>query len=155
MKSASITAFYVLLFIPANLWIDSQVSFKLTISPSKTPPLSTVIPQILLMMFLEDLFFLSFHWLLHQPQLYKYHKVHHEFSTTVSIAGLHFHPIEFFLIQSVSSLMNMRILLLTGPLHLSTLVSWFVLRIWDANSAHSGYNFSWAPIQLLPFCTND
>ena len=73
----------------------------------------------------------------------------------MSIAGLHFHVVEFFLIQSVSSLVNMRIVMLFGPLHLTTLVSWFVLRIWDANSAHSGYNFSWAPIQLLPFCTND
>ncbi len=52
-------------------------------------------------------------------------------------------------------MINMRVALLYGPVHISTLVSWFILRIWDANIGHSGYDFSWAPVQLLPFCTND
>jgi len=33
LRSGSITAFYVLIFIPLNLWIDSQVSFNIVISP--------------------------------------------------------------------------------------------------------------------------
>lgn len=107
------------------------------------------------MMVIEDFIFFTLHRLLHTPALYKYHKVHHEFNNTVSIAGLHFHVVEFFLIQSLSFLINMRLACLYGPMHISTVVIWFVLRIWDANIGHSGYNFSWAPLQLLPFCTND
>jgi sterol desaturase/sphingolipid hydroxylase (fatty acid hydroxylase superfamily) len=30
-----------------------------------------------------------------------------------------------------------------------------ILRIYDGYNGHSGYNFSWTPLQLLPFCTND
>lgn len=123
--------------------------------PNLAPFLTGLLPQILLMMLIEDFIFFTFHRLLHTPTLYKYHKVHHEFNTTVSIAGLHFHVVEFFLIQSVSFLINMRLVCFYGPIHISTIVSWFILRIWDANIAHSGYNFSWAPLQLLPFCAND
>jgi sterol desaturase/sphingolipid hydroxylase (fatty acid hydroxylase superfamily) len=43
------------------------------------------------MLIFEDIIFFSSHWLLHQPFLYKFHKVHHEYTTTVSIAGLHSH----------------------------------------------------------------
>lgn len=107
------------------------------------------------MMIIEDFIFFSFHILLHQPYFYKFHKIHHEYTTSVAVAGLHFHVVEFFFIQSVSFLINVRLALLYGPVHISTLVSWFILRIWDANLAHSGYKFPWAPIQLLPFCTND
>ena len=73
---------------------------------NKTPELFEMIPQFILMMFVEDTFFFFTHWSLHQPVLYKIHKIHHEYKTTVSIAGLHFHPIEFFITQSVSALLN-------------------------------------------------
>lgn len=42
-----------------------------------------------------------------------------------------------------------------GPIHITTVTIWMVLRIADAYNGHSGYIFSWAPLQLLPFCAND
>lgn len=44
---------------------------------------------------------------------------------------------------------------LFGPVHITTIVIWMMLRMFDAYNAHSGYSFSWAPVQLLLFCTND
>ncbi len=44
---------------------------------------------------------------------------------------------------------------LFGPMHITTIVIWMILRMYDAYNAHCGYTFSWSPLQLLPFCTND
>lgn len=49
----------------------------------------------------------------------------------------------------------MRIAALYAPMHINTAIFWFVTRVFDAFTAHSGYMFSWAPVQLLPFCTYD
>lgn len=40
-----------------------------------------------------------------------------------------------------------------GPVHINTIAIWLILRIYDAYNGHSGYMFSWTPIQILPFCT--
>lgn len=42
-----------------------------------------------------------------------------------------------------------------GPIHLNVAAIWTLLRMWDAYNGHSGYMFSWAPLQLLPFCASD
>ena len=44
---------------------------------------------------------------------------------------------------------------IVGPFNISTLVIWFIFRLWDAFNGHCGYVFSWSPLQLLPLCTND
>ena len=49
----------------------------------------------------------------------------------------------------------MKVALLVGPFNISTFVIWLIFRMWDAYNGHCGYVFSWAPIQLLPFVTND
>jgi sterol desaturase/sphingolipid hydroxylase (fatty acid hydroxylase superfamily) len=130
-------------------------NFQVVMSDKQTPGLALTLLQILQMIVVEDLLFFTFHRCLHSTLLYKYHKVHHEYTYTVSTAALHFHPIEFFLILSLSSFINIRLTMLISPLHITTLTIWFMLRICDVNIAHSGYKFPWAPIQLLPFCTND
>lgn len=110
---------------------------------------------MLMMHFFEDLFFFSAHWALHQPLLYKYHKVHHEYTTTVSVTGLYSHIVEFLIANSIPAGIYMKLASLYAPMHVSTAVIWMVLRFWDAYNGHCGYVFSWAPLQLLPFCTND
>lgn len=45
--------------------------------------------------------------------------------------------------------------MLYAPMHISTILIWGILRMWDANQGHCGYVFSWAPLQLVPFCAND
>lgn len=67
--------------------------FNTVMDMDKTPTILWVLPQIYIMMLVEDFFFFTSHLLLHQPLLYKFHKFHHEYKTTVSIAGLHFHPV--------------------------------------------------------------
>jgi sterol desaturase/sphingolipid hydroxylase (fatty acid hydroxylase superfamily) len=47
-------------------------------------------------MVVEDFTFYWSHRLLHTPFLYKnFHKIHHEYNTSVSIASVYAHPIEY------------------------------------------------------------
>ena len=71
------------------------------------------------------------------------------------MAGLYSHLIEFLAANSVPAGIYMKVASLYAPLHVSTAVIWIILRMWDAFNGHCGYVFSWAPLQLLPFCTND
>lgn len=114
-----------------------------------------ILLQFFIMILIEDFVFFTTHYALHKPSLYKYHKIHHEYTTSISLAGLHFHYIEFFFTQSLSNLACMKLASLVGPFHLSTFVIWVIFRVFDAFNGHSGYSFSWTPIQILPFCTND
>lgn len=42
-----------------------------------------------------------------------------------------------------------------APIHIATLFSWYMFRLWTNNMNHSGYVFPWAPNSLLPFSLND
>jgi sterol desaturase/sphingolipid hydroxylase (fatty acid hydroxylase superfamily) len=66
-----------MVFAPINLFIATKLGYSLVINPSKIPNLSWMIPQFVIMMFVEDTILFWFHWALHQPLLYKIHKVHH------------------------------------------------------------------------------
>lgn len=107
------------------------------------------------MLLVEDFTFFWSHWAFHHPLLYKFHKIHHEYNITVSTAGLHFHFLEFFISQIVAAKIYMSVAMLYAPLHINTLVIWYIFRVWDANQGHCGYVFPWTPLQLMPFCTND
>ena len=45
-------------------------------------------------MLIEDFTFYWGHRILHLPKLYRFHKIHHEFTNTTSIAVLYCHPVE-------------------------------------------------------------
>ncbi len=114
-----------------------------------------MIAQFAIMIFFEDLFFFIFHCLLHQPILYRFHKLHHEYKTTINLAGFHFDLVEVFLTQTVAAFLVLKIGSLYAPIHISFIVIFLALRTNDTNSSHCGYNFSWIPMQVLPFCTYD
>jgi sterol desaturase/sphingolipid hydroxylase (fatty acid hydroxylase superfamily) len=124
---------------------------------SQTPPLEKFLKSLAVMYFLEDLIFFTSHWLLHRPFLYKHvHKIHHEYNTTVAIAGMHFHVAEFVLANIAPTKIYLTaVALLFGPLHVNTVVIWSILRTLDAYNGHCGYSFSWCPIQILPFCAHE
>jgi len=122
---------------------------------NQTPPFGQLATQFLIILFFEDLFLFMFHWLLHHPLLYRFHKLHHEYKTTVNLAGFHFNLGEVFITQTIGSFFVYKFTSLYAPIHISFIVCFLALRTNDANTSHSGYNFSWAPMQVIPFCAND
>jgi sterol desaturase/sphingolipid hydroxylase (fatty acid hydroxylase superfamily) len=103
----------------------------------------------------EDFYFFWSHWAFHHPLLYRFHKVHHEYTITVSTAGFHFHLFEAFVTQQINAGIYMKAAMAYAPIHVNTLIYWYIFRTWDAYNGHCGYVFPWSPLQLIPFCTND
>jgi methylsterol monooxygenase/4-alpha-methyl-delta7-sterol-4alpha-methyl oxidase len=121
--------------------------------PSESPSIITMILQISFCILCEDFFFYWSHRLLHQPLLYKLiHKTHHEFYNSISIACIYTHPVEFVIGNMFP--------LLAGPLifkssmHIITFVIWINIRMISTHDGHSGYDFPFSVIKLLPFQTS-
>ena len=72
-----------------------------------------------------------------------FHKIHHEYSVTVSISAEYAHPVEYLLGNIVPASAGMAIL--GKHVHLYTAMIFYVARAVDSVESHSGYNFSWVP----------
>jgi sterol desaturase/sphingolipid hydroxylase (fatty acid hydroxylase superfamily) len=101
-------------------------------------------------MFCEDFAFYWSHRFLHWKVIYPHiHKIHHTYSTTVSIAAEYAHPIEYVLGNMLPASLGPLIL---GPkMHVITVWAWYSVRIAETLDGHCGYEFSWSPFRLIPF----
>ena len=60
------------------------------------PTAMTLIGTVFFCMICEDTGFYFIHRIMHHPSVYQYvHKMHHEYSTTTSIAAEYSHPLEY------------------------------------------------------------
>lgn len=101
----------------------------------------------------EDLGFHIFHRLAHWKVIYPYfHKLHHNYTTTVSIGGEYFHPVDYFMGVLIPGSFGPN--LLGRNLHIATYFAWALLRTGEGVDGHSGYEFPWSPYRLLPFSTS-
>ena len=74
-------------------------------------------------MIVEDFLFFWSHRFLHWKKVYPYiHKIHHEYSTTVSIAAEYSHPLEFIMSNILPTSMGFK--LLGSKAHFVTYVIW-------------------------------
>lgn len=86
---------------------------------------------------------------MHIPSLYRFHKQHHNYTVTISIAGEYTHPVEYICGNLIPFAVGPTIL---GPnMHLMTLCVWIIIRVYKTLSTHSGYVFPWEIFQYLPF----
>lgn len=119
----------------------------------KEPVFSETITQIGFFMFVESFWTYSIHRLFHEPWFYKrIHKKHHEFNISIASANEYTHPLEFIFLNSFG--------LAVGPflygqyrVHLITWYFWITLRVLITHDSHSGYQFPWNPLHLIPFGT--
>ena len=86
----------------------------------------------------NDIGFYFTHRLLHHPIFYtKFHKQHHEYKGTISIAAEYANPVESLLSNVIPSLGG--VLFFQG--HPLVIVIWLALRLRETYEAHSGYCF--------------
>ena len=75
------------------------------------------------------------------------HKVHHQFTFSVSIAATATHPVEY--------LFSNVLPFVAGPTllgaHCATIYVWLIYRMGETMAHHSGYDFPWSMFTLLPF----
>jgi len=106
---------------------------------SPLPPFSTVFWHISLMHIFNDVTFYFSHRLLHWGVLYKYfHKQHHEYKTTISIAAEFASPVEYLFSDALPTVGGG---LLLGS-HAYASIIWVFLRLWQTFETHSGYCFA-------------
>ena len=78
-----------------------------------------------------------------------FHKIHHEYTHPISIAGENSHPVEFALGNHYPALVGC--FLLGNKLHFWTLMLWGVLRVAESHDAHCGYELPWSIFRIIPF----
>ena len=116
------------------------------------PKLTTMAFQILCFFILEDAWHYWFHRALHYGPLYKnIHKLHHTYSAPFGLAAEYASPIETMLLGFGVVGTPIVWVSVVGNLHLMTMFTWIVLRLFQAIDAHSGYDFPWSLRRILPF----
>lgn len=77
-KSIKVILFDLYIATPILLAGALNLDFYVDMDVSRIPSfIEEVFPQMIIMHCLEDFFFYTAHWALHQPLFYKYHKIHH------------------------------------------------------------------------------
>ena len=95
-----------------------------------------------------ETFFYWGHRLFHTPWLYKtFHKQHHEYEVTVSIAAIYNHPLDYMLTNIIPALLGQVFL---GKVHVITVYFWGFYTATFANFLHCGYNMPWYPWGIFP-----
>lgn len=113
------------------------------------PEIREILLHFIFFYLVDDFTFYWTHRFLHWKPIYPYiHKIHHEYRITVSFASEYSHPIEF--ITSILSV-SLGAQLLGQRTHLFTFLMYNAFRMIGTSDAHSGYNFPFSFISLMPY----
>lgn len=115
------------------------------------PELKTMALQVALFFIIEDAWHYVAHQALHYGPLYRrIHKLHHKYSAPFGLAAEYAHPLEILILGLGTVGGPLLYCYLTGNLHIVTMYTWIVLRLWQAVDAHSGYDFPWSLHNIFP-----
>jgi methylsterol monooxygenase len=117
------------------------------------PPVLKMIYQIVIFFIMEDTWHYWAHRAMHiWPWFYKnVHKLHHQYSAPFGMAAEYASPIEVMVLGIGTVGTPILYCAITGDLHILTMYTWIVLRLFQAIDAHSGYDFPWSLHHFLPF----
>ncbi len=108
--------------------------------------------QIAIFFVLEDTWHYWFHRAFHWGPLYKYvHKIHHQYSAPFGLAAEYASPIEIMALGLGTVGSPILWCIITQDLHLITVYTWIILRLFQVIDAHSGYDFPWSLHNFVPF----
>ena len=120
-----------------GLWWNGRESEE---SLRKLPSLFTILWQFPLLLVIREFPFYYSHALLHHRLFYKrFHKMHHEWTAPIAMAGVYAHPVE----HVVSNLFPVAL----GPMllkcHVVTAWMWYAYAVAYTVTTHSGYHLPW------------
>ena len=114
------------------------------------PTYTEFIFQNIFFIFVEDFCFYWSHRFLHIKAIYPYfHKVHHRYTNTISVATEYVHPVEYILGNLFPAIAGG--LILRKNCHFATFISFVTMRLWKAAENHCGYEFPFSPLMAVPY----
>ena len=135
IKAFPLVAFNVFISIPIILYLFQFFNHLLTPFSIKQ------FIHIPISLFIVDFFFFSLHYLFHTKKylnLYKYHKIHHQIKTPVSITSLYLHPIDLLFGNILPLFLPIIVLRSSFPI----LCLWLFITITETTyMAHSGVKY--------------
>jgi sterol desaturase/sphingolipid hydroxylase (fatty acid hydroxylase superfamily) len=148
-KTIRVELLLMLIIFPAMLYAkaifapNSEISF----ANEDWPTYIKSVTDLMSLALVHEFFFYWTHRIMHMfPQLYKYHKVHHEYKQNDVLASQYFHPIDFALSIGGPAILTTAIV---HPHSITQLQ--FGLWILYANfDDHLGYAFPWSPVRWFP-----
>lgn len=127
--------------------------FKQQLDMDKIPDALTLFFQIVFFFVVEDFFFHISHRFMHWRYIYPYfHKKHHEYRVTISLAAEYSHPLDFLISSLIPTTLGIAIL--GTRVHLFTHLCWLIVRMAETADGHSGYDFPWSPFRWVPLSTS-
>ncbi|XP_063933963.1 methylsterol monooxygenase 1-like [Zophobas morio] len=121
--------------------------FKIPFSYETMPSWYILLLQCAGCALIEDTWHYFIHKLMHHKSLYKYvHKVHHTFPAPFSLTAEYAHPVETIVLG-----IGFFIGLLSFCTHVSLMWAWVALRLIETCDVHSGYDFPYNPLHLIPY----
>ena len=104
-------------------------------------------------MAVEDAGFYWFHRISHSfPTLYRFHKIHHEYTETFSLTTEAIHPIDYVFGNLIPSAVPF--ILLGSRVHCFMFFFWQVWKMYISTESHGGYEFPWSPTRILFFVSD-
>ena len=94
--------------------------------------------------------FYTAHRTLHNPNLYKFHKKHHEYNVPIALAYIYSGVIEH-IANTVATGVTYTLLSRVYPVHIFTIIIWLVYRVTESMDGHCGYDWPWAVSNWVPF----
>lgn len=155
-STLKVVGFNAFVTFPVFLCIAGVVTrFKVrqSFAVDELPDMWTMAGQSVIIMYGDCIGFSLCHRLLHVPFFYKrIHKLHHQYTHTLSISSTYAHPIEFALGNMLPA--GIPTLILGGRLHIFTFFCHTLLRVTSNSNGHSGYEFPWQLWDCLSFRTS-
>jgi len=106
------------MFYNVYLWLPASMATILTLKPITTDchSFGLEILHLFLSIVFGEIWFYSFHRLLHLKLLYKYHKTHHEITNTIGMFALYAHPFDA-IVVNLGSIYALHTILEFSALH--------------------------------------
>lgn len=84
--------------------------------------------------------------------MYRFHKVHHEYTEIFSLATEYMHPVDY--ITGVLIPSAMPFIILGSRVHCFTFFFWQAWKMMVSTEGHCGYNFPWSPTRIFLFVSD-
>lgn len=88
-----------------------------------------MVSQFILFLLINEVLSYTTHRLLHNPLLYKIHKLHHSHTTSISITATFAHPFEYIFSNLIPAVGVIPLLSMVMDVHVVTLMIWVYFRM--------------------------